>query len=174
MEKKQDQLNNPEVSQPAESIEAMVPQIRQTISAIKSVMGQYIGVSMVRVNLFEQMNALQEISQAEIQRKIGVGGAVITRILKQMEAERLITRRPDPADNRYTLVRLTVLGSQRKEDVIRKTRKIESTLLQGLDVEELKCLHLTLAHIRRNAESLIIKSSARDTTGDAPNKESSN
>ncbi len=136
MEKKQDQLNSP-----AESIEAMVPQIRQTISAIKSVMGQYIGVSMVRVSLFEQMNALEEISQAEIQRKIRVGGAVITRILKQMEAERLITRRPDPSDNRYTLVRLTVLGSQRKEDVIRKTRKIELTLLQGLDVEELKCLH---------------------------------
>jgi DNA-binding MarR family transcriptional regulator len=132
----------------------MLPQVRQTIFAIKSVLGRYIGMSHVRVILFQRMNATEEISQAEIQRQLGVNGAVVTRIIKQMEAEGLITRRANPVDNRYMLVRLTDVGRQRQEEVLAKIRKIESTLLQGLTVEEIRCTQRVLAQIRQNAESL--------------------
>ena len=47
-----------------------------------------------------------EISQTELQHHVGVEGPVITRIVKQMEADGYITRRVDPHDNRYTLVAL--------------------------------------------------------------------
>ena len=132
----------------------MLPQVRQTIFAIKSVLGRYVGMSHVRVIFFQRMNAGEEISQAEIQRRLGVNGAVVTRILKQMQADGLIARRTDPVDNRYTLVRLTTLGRQRQEEVLAKIRRIESTLLQGLTVEEIKCTQRVLARIRQNAESL--------------------
>ena len=102
----------------------MLPQVRQTIFAIKSVLGRYVGMSHVRVIFFQRMNATEEISQAEIQRRLGVNGAVVTRIIKQMEVEGLIARRADPADNRYMLVRLTDLGHRRQEEVLAKIRRI--------------------------------------------------
>ena len=83
-----------------------------------------------------------------------MNGAVVTRIIKQMEVEGLIARRADPADNRYMLVRLTDLGHGRQEEVLAKICRIESTLLQGLTVEEIRCTQRVLARIRQNAESL--------------------
>jgi DNA-binding MarR family transcriptional regulator len=134
--------------------EVMMPVIRQTIMAITSALAQYIGMSPVRVILFQKLHDVDEISQADIQRKLGVGGAVVTRIIKQMEAEGLIIRRPDPSDNRFTLVRLTEAGRKRQDEVVLKTHKIESTLLQGLSSEEFMCMQRALTRIRQNAENL--------------------
>jgi DNA-binding MarR family transcriptional regulator len=134
--------------------EAMMPVIRQTIMAITSALTQYIGMSPVRVLLYQKLKDVEEISQAEIQRKLGVGGAVVTRIIKQMEAEGLIVRRPDPSDNRYMLVRLTEAGRQRRDEVVLKTHMIQSTLLRGLSREEFQCMQSALSRIRQNAESL--------------------
>jgi DNA-binding MarR family transcriptional regulator len=134
--------------------EGMMPVIRQTIMAITSALTHYIGMSPVRVLLLQKLLGAGEISQAEIQRKLGVGGAVVTRILKQMEAEGLITRRPNPSDNRYMLVRLTEAGRKRQEEVILKTHTLQSNLLQGLSYEDMQCMQRTLLRIRDNAEGL--------------------
>ena len=134
--------------------EGLMPVIRQTIMAITSALSRYIGMSPVRVILLQKLLGVEEISQAEIQRKLGVGGAVVTRILKQMEAEGWITRRPDPSDNRYTLVRLTEAGRRRQEEVILKTQSLQSTLLQGLSSEDMLCMQRTLSRISQNAEGL--------------------
>ena len=141
-------------------IEIMLPEIRQTIAVIKTVLGQHLGISPARVILLEQLGAREEISQAEIQRKLGVGGAVITRIIKQMEAEGLITRRPDPADNRFTLVRLTDQGQSRRDEVVGKLHMIGITLLAGINADEMRCMQASLAHIQKNAESLVMRNEA--------------
>ena len=72
-----------------------------------------------------------------------------------MEADGLITRRTDPGDNRFMLVKLTEAGRERQAEVALKLNKIKSTLMQGLSSEELLSMQRTLERIRQNAESLI-------------------
>ena len=71
-----------------------------------------------------------------------------------MEAEGLVTRRPDPADNRFTLVQLTEAGWALQEDIIAKLQKADATLLHGLSREDILCTTRTLTRIRENAERL--------------------
>jgi DNA-binding MarR family transcriptional regulator len=89
---------------------------------------------------------------------------VVTRIIKQLEAEGWITRRPDPSDNRFTLVQLTESGRARREQVVSKNRKMESTLLQGVSEEDMICTQRTLARIRQNAERFALNSDAGEET----------
>jgi DNA-binding MarR family transcriptional regulator len=154
MEENQSQPDFQRISASTAFEEVMMPAIRQTVLAITSALAHYTGMSPVRVILFQKLHDMEEISQAEIQRKLGVGGAVVTRIIKQMEVEGLIVRRPDPSDNRFTLVRLTEAGRKRQEDVSLKTHKFEAALLQGLSSEEFLCMQRALTRIRQNAESL--------------------
>jgi DNA-binding MarR family transcriptional regulator len=91
-----------------------------------------------------------EISQTELQRHVGVEGPVITRIVKQMEADGCITRRVDPQDNRYTLVALAPAGQQLMERVRQMKAAFETQLLMGLSEEEKAELLRILAHIHDN------------------------
>src|SRR5690349_10766881 len=71
---------------------------------------QQTGMSQTRLELMHDLSHADEMSQAELQQRLGVEGAVITRIIKQLEAMGLVTRRADPQDNRYTLVSLSAEG----------------------------------------------------------------
>lgn len=60
----------------------------------------------------------------ELSRGMSVSSARVAALLNHLEAQGLIRRHPDPADNRQTLVTLTEAGRQmvlRKRDAIRHT-----------------------------------------------------
>src|SRR5262245_53128507 len=86
------------------------------------------GVSKTRLEILDVLADDGELSQAELQRRVGVEGPVITRIVKQLEAERLVTRRPDPCDNRYTLVAV-VFDVNAKRNSAEKNKVAESPLI---------------------------------------------
>jgi DNA-binding MarR family transcriptional regulator len=108
------------------------------------------GLSPSRMALLHALKHAGEITQTELQRHVGVEGPVITRIVKQMEADGSITRRVDPQDNRYTLVALAPAGQQ----LIDKAREVkavfEAQLLMGLSASEKAELLRILAHIHDN------------------------
>ncbi|HVU09839.1 MAG TPA: MarR family winged helix-turn-helix transcriptional regulator [Phototrophicaceae bacterium] len=91
---------------------------------------QATGMSQTRLDILHELYHADELSQADLQQRLGVEGPVITRIVKQMEAEGQVTRRPDPRDNRYTLVAMT--------DEIRQARASES----GLNFRDTLAVHL--------------------------------
>lgn len=155
MEEKQTRAETHPITDASNSDKEPLPSIRQTVMAIISALAKYVGMHPVRMSIILKLDAVEEISQAEIHRKLGVGGAVVTRILKKMEAEGLIIRRPDPLDNRFTLVRLSDAGRARRDELLVKTKRIESALLQGLSPEEIESMQHTLRRIRQNAESLV-------------------
>src|SRR5512138_3592258 len=68
---------------------------------------QSTGMSKSRLEIMHDLTHTDEMSQADLAKHLGVEGAVVTRIVKQLEAEGLVSRRADPRDNRYTLVALT-------------------------------------------------------------------
>lgn len=135
-------------------------QIRLTVFAIQSAIGRYVGMSQARGILFHIMRIDQEVSQAAIQQKLGVDRSQVTRIVKQMEADGLVTRRPDPADNRFTLVQLTKAGRALQNEIGAKIQRADTTLLQGVSRADMLCTVRTLARIRENAGRLVIDRAA--------------
>jgi DNA-binding MarR family transcriptional regulator len=129
--------------------------IRQTLLAIKPAFEQVLGMPPLRVIVTILLEAEGEISQAEIQKRLGVDRALITRLVKQMEADGWVLRRTSPADNRYTLVRLSEMGFDQHLRILKKIDEIETSLMGDMNEEEIACLQHGLMRIRENAEKLV-------------------
>ncbi len=74
------------------------------------------GMSQPRLMLLRELLQTGEISQADLVRRLGMEGTLVTRFVKQMEGSGLLTRRNDPRDNRFTLVALTPATTHRSTD----------------------------------------------------------
>jgi DNA-binding MarR family transcriptional regulator len=93
-------------------------------------------MSFSRILVLHELMHSEEISQSELQRRLAMEGALLTRFVKEMEATGLVTRRADPKDNRFTLVRLAPAGRQLLEEMSVLREAFEVQLLEGLSAEE--------------------------------------
>jgi MarR family transcriptional regulator, transcriptional regulator for hemolysin len=82
----------------------------------------------------------------------------VTRLIKEFEAEGMVGRRIDPADNRYTLARLTPAGERATADLERSHQAYQVRLLDGITPQEqeimlraLRRLCTNVAHIEHDA-----------------------
>ena len=131
-------------------------ELRHLYQDVARITEQKLGMSQTRMEILHELYHVEEMSQAELQRLIGVEGPVITRIVKQLESAGLVTRRPDPRDNRFTLVALTPQtrqatrgseGTQFKDDV-------GEQLMAGLDAEEQATLLRLMRRVQENAQAM--------------------
>jgi DNA-binding MarR family transcriptional regulator len=136
------------------STDSLTGDIRRTLLAIKGVIGRYLTVPQLRLGIFQQMDVDREISQAEIQRNLKLDRAVLTRMVKQLEADGLLVRRPDPEDNRYNLIRLTAEGRRQYDELAAKVHLLDELLLAGLSQPETIALKSMLAQVLENAERI--------------------
>ncbi len=113
-----------------------------------------VGISESRLHVLGSLFLFGELSQADLQRRLEVDGAAVTRHVKQMEAEGLISRRPDPADNRFTLVALTDDGKDKLREVAQKVREFLTLSLEGISAEDLACMQRSMARVRSNLERM--------------------
>ena len=134
--------------------EALFGEIRLTVKTVLSAVQQCMGVSIVEHLLFMHLFTEKELSQAELQKRLGVDGAVITRLVKQLEARGLVVRRPDPADNRFTLVALTEQAYTLTEEKLARRRKLQMAMMRGISMQDVECLRDILTQIRQNAQEL--------------------
>ena len=109
-----------------------------------------VGMSLSRVEVLHQLMHAGEISQAELQQRLGMEGSLLTRFVKQMEADGLLTRRVDPKDNRFTLVNLAPAGQAALEEMQRLGKDFQTTLLAGLSEQDQATFVRVLKHIQRN------------------------
>jgi DNA-binding MarR family transcriptional regulator len=111
------------------------------------------GLSPSRMWLLHALYRDGESTQTELQRHVGVEGPVITRIVKQMEADGYVTRRVAPQDNRCTLVALAPAGLKLLDEARQVKATFETRLLMGLSEDEKAELLRLLAHISSNLHS---------------------
>ena len=95
-----------------------------------------------------------EVSHAALSRRLGVDGATVTRLVKQLESEAAVNRRLDPTDNRFTLVSLTESGKQTAAELHEGRRRFQRRLLAGVNREEQKTVIRVLEQVRRNLEAI--------------------
>jgi DNA-binding MarR family transcriptional regulator len=116
---------------------------------------RHIGLPRARARLLgHAAMAGGEISQAELQKQMAIDGAAVTRQVKLLEAEGLVTRRHDPADNRVTLVMVTAAGRQKLQDVAARAHTFASTCMTGIDPKDAETVTRVLARMRENVAGL--------------------
>lgn len=122
--------------------------------AAKAAFQRRVGISEARLHVLGTLFVLGEQSQAQLQRHLVVDAAAVTRQVKQLEVEGLISRRVDPADNRFTLVSLTAEGMETLREAAQKVKGFLTQSLDGVSAAELSCMQHAMARIRENLENM--------------------
>lgn len=125
-------------------------QLADSCAEIKQSFTHYIGMSQGRRQLLTLVAREGEVSHAVLQRQLALDGATVTRLVKQFEAEGVVSRRLDPRDNRYTLVSLTDTGQQLVSKLSVAHSTFQKRLLAGVPLEEQEAMVRILERLRDN------------------------
>lgn len=112
------------------------------------------GISQSRLELLTLLYHADEISQSDLQKKVNIDSAAVTRHLKQLEAKGMVSRRRKPEDNRITLVRLTDQGRERIESSKKEKERFMNEMLANVSTEERRLLIDVLARMRNNIDNI--------------------
>ncbi|WP_342543001.1 MarR family transcriptional regulator [Paenisporosarcina sp. FSL H8-0542] len=112
------------------------------------------GISQSRLDLLNKLFEVDEISQTELQKEVNIDHAAVTRHLKQLEEKGMVTRRKNPADNRFTFVRLTDEGRERIVAYQEEKQQFISKVLTGFNAEERSLLLDMLTRIQDNVKNI--------------------
>ncbi|MCM2604437.1 MarR family transcriptional regulator [Rossellomorea marisflavi] len=112
------------------------------------------GISQSRLELLHKLFDVDEISQTQLQKEVCIDGAAVTRHLKQLEAQGMVSRRKNPADNRFTFVRLTKEGREKIDSFKREKEQFISRVLDGFSEAEMKELSSNLSRIQDNVNKI--------------------
>src|ERR687885_2711674 len=134
--------------------DTVVQQLAQTYHSLVPVFERYMGLSRARWQVLVQLAREATISQAALQQRLGVDGAAITRQVKQLAEEGLVTREVDPADNRFMLVSLTAEGRELVDRLLEQRESFEALVTAGLGEAELDLLCHSLGRIQQNLAAL--------------------
>lgn len=95
------------------------------------------------------------VSQASICKHYNIDPASVTRTAQLMEREGLITRHPDPADNRLMRVFISDKGRKLIEGMPQRVAKLEQELIEGWTDEEILQLHSLLERLEKRLGTII-------------------
>lgn len=79
----------------------------------------------------------ENVFQKDIEFKLGLRSSTATEILKKMEKDNLIIRKPTPTDGRLKKIIVTEKALQYKDIVLNDLKNFEKKLISGLTEEEI-------------------------------------
>lgn len=95
-------------------------------------------------------NAEQEIFQKDLERVFYIRRSTASRLLKTMEEEGLIQRRPVQRDARLKQVMPTPRAMALHQEILNRIDAVEAVLTQGLTQEEISQFMSTMDKLKRN------------------------
>lgn len=144
--------------------DTLFQQLAAVCSESRQAFDRHVGMSQIRRQLLVLLSENGELSHAALQQQLATDGATITRLVKQFEAEGILSRRLDPQDNRYTLVSLTADGRQTVTRLSAAHSQFQARLLAGIPSEEQEAMLHTLQSLRANIH--LIQNESQQQTGD--------
>jgi DNA-binding MarR family transcriptional regulator len=115
---------------------------------------RHMGMSRARWAILNRLSREESMTQAALAQVLDVDAAAITRQVKQLEAEGLVTRWSAPEDNRFTVVALTPEGRAFVEELRSQRDAFEHIVTSGLSAEDIDQMRSCLIRMRRNMETL--------------------
>nr|WP_240542807.1 MarR family transcriptional regulator [Exiguobacterium qingdaonense] len=94
------------------------------------------GLSLTRYDVLSNLYHVGPLRQRELQQRVDVDHAAITRHLKQLETQGLITRRRCEKDNRVIYVELTDLGRHQIARWTEQKQCLTDRLFVNMKVED--------------------------------------
>ena len=99
-----------EREQSAYRLAKLIKKVRRQMSAAIRAELEPIGVSLPVVQVIKSVAASGGLNQLELAQEIELEPAALSRLLADLEAQRLVTRRRDPGDKRRVLLAATPAG----------------------------------------------------------------
>lgn len=123
-------------------------------NAINTTFDAYISISQSRFEILALIYQEIEISQGDLQKKVTLDKAAVARHLKQLEDNKIVSRRKKDGDNRIILVQLTDYGRELIESSQKEKEYFAKELLSEINDSELTVLRKILAQLNKNVEQL--------------------
>ncbi|MCC5576102.1 winged helix-turn-helix transcriptional regulator [Microtetraspora sp. AC03309] len=117
---------------------------------LRQAFARHVGMSAHRVQVLVRLWREGETSHSELRQALGIDGASVTRLVKDLEGEGLAGRRVDPLDNRYTLAALTPVGERVAAELDRSHQAYQERLLDGVTTQEQEIVLRVLWRVRAN------------------------
>lgn len=115
---------------------------------------RHMGMTRARWGILNRLSREESLTQATLAQRLHVDAAAITRQVKQLEAEGLVTRWSAPEDNRFTVVALTPQGREFVTAHRSVRDEFERIATTGLSVEDIEHMRACLLRMRRNLAQL--------------------
>ncbi|CAD5902709.1 conserved hypothetical protein [Carnobacterium maltaromaticum] len=108
------------------------------------------GISYTKLEILYQISQTANMCQQDIQQKLGVDAASITRHLKKLEEEKLITRIKDQENKRFLRIALTQDGQTQLKKLIAEKNQYEEKIFANLSLEQIDALEDMVHQVSRN------------------------
>ncbi|MNI63738.1 Transcriptional regulator SlyA [compost metagenome] len=112
------------------------------------------GIGSSRYDILYQLYTADEVTQSNLQKAVSIDSAAITRHLKQLEEEGMVTRRRNPEDQRVTFVKLTEECRSLIVNFNKERTGFIKQLLHGFSVQEMNQLTDMLTRLQYNLKDL--------------------
>lgn len=132
----------------------MLYEMYRVNNAINTTFDAYISISQSRFEILALIYQEIEISQGDLQKKVTLDKAAVARHLKQLEDNKIVSRRKKEGDNRIILVQLTDEGRKLIESSQKEKEYFAKELLTEINDTELTVLRKILAQLNKNVEQL--------------------
>jgi DNA-binding MarR family transcriptional regulator len=144
----------PTISTEVAGGDSLLQHLGQTYHEVVTSFERFMGMSRARWAILNRLSREESMTQAVLAQRLRVDAAAVTRQVKQLEAEGLVTRWSAPEDNRFTVVALTAQGRDFVETLRSERDAFEHIVTTGLSVEAIDHMRHCLIHMRHNLETL--------------------
>lgn len=132
----------------------MLYEMYRVNNAINTTFDAYISISQSRFEILALIYQEIEISQGDLQKKVTLDKAAVARHLKQLEDNKIVSRRKKEGDNRIIIVQLTDYGRALIESSQKEKEYFAKELLTGIHESELTMLKKVLVQLNKNVEQM--------------------
>ena len=116
---------------------------------VDSTLKREFGSSLPRFDLLSQLHRAPDgLRMGELSERILVTNGNVTWLVAALEREGFVKRRPDAADRRATVVRLTAAGKRHFETMARAHEALIASLFDELSASERRALHTALGTLK--------------------------
>ena len=132
----------------------LLREVMRTYQVLMNVFSRQVGMPGSQLNLLRLLaiNHPGEMGILEMARRLGINAAAVSRQVKEMAAQNLVARRPEPQDGRRTLIKLTPEGLRAFHQIHERAHEFEKSLEANLSSAEIATAAKVLEQLRASLE----------------------
>ncbi|NLY63369.1 MAG: MarR family transcriptional regulator [Alcaligenaceae bacterium] len=131
-------------------------QLARTYHLVTKMIEKTMGIPSNKWRIFYLIITCEgQCTQKYLTNRIGVDPGAVTRLLKKIEQEGIISRSPDPEDNRITLVSLTELGRAEVERILELREGFLAQIIKNCSHDEMNTFQAVLQKMETNARNIV-------------------